>query len=119
MSHRLEEAMKFALKFLIIALSLLAPHLRADQVEATVISVSGKTQYYDASGQGQALKAGTVLRSGTRIATDQRGLAILLLADGSKLSLGPNTDVTLSEMTKSNESYGNVFMLLKGLIRAS
>lgn len=111
--------MKFAITLLIALLSLTAQTLRAEDLQATVISVSGNTQYYEGSGSGQALKAGTMLKSGTRIATDQKGLAILLLADGSKLSLGPNTDLTLSEMTKNGESFGNVFNLLRGLIRAS
>jgi hypothetical protein len=110
--------MKATLQALLLCLAL-AARLGAQDVQATVVSVSGKTQFSDASGPMRPLKMGAALAPGTRIVTDARGLAILLLADGSKLSLGPNTDVTLSEMTQEGEAFGGVFKLLKGLIRAS
>lgn len=111
--------MKSIISIILLSLSLVSTALRAEEVQATVMTVSGKTQFYDASGQGQALKPGTLLRQGTRITTEGSSLAVLLLADGSKLSIGPNTEMTLTELTKDGESFGNVFNLLKGLIRAS
>src|SRR5258708_25659945 len=111
--------MKIILSLLLPMVALATPSLRAENVQATVISTSGNTQYSDASGKATPLKAGLMLSPGARITTDQTGLAILLLADGSKLSLGPNTDLTLTEMTRSGDAHTNVFDVIRGLIRAS
>ncbi len=104
---------------LILSCLCLGAPLRAEGVQATVMSASGEAQVTDLGGQELPIKAGSLLYQGSRIRTQAGATVQLMLADGSKLHIGPNTDLTLTEMTKSGESFGNVFNLVKGLIKAT
>ncbi len=110
------------MKTLLIILSLMLSgfaSLRAEETRATVLQVSGKVRFVAPGGSATDLKAGSMLVQGTRLATGEAAVAVLMLADGSRLTVGPNTELTLSELTKSDSGFGNVFKLIKGFLRAT
>lgn len=91
----------------------------ADDVQATLLKALGKGQIVLAGGAAGEFKAGTLLRAGSRVVTEENGLAVLMLEDGTQVSLGPNSDLGISEMSKTGTSRSTVFDLVKGLFRAT
>ena len=81
--------------FLVLAL-FLGTGLSAAEVAATLIKAVGSGQVFLAGGGNADFKAGTLLRAGSRIVTGEGALAQLMMDDGSRVSIGPNTDLTLT-----------------------
>jgi hypothetical protein len=109
--------MKILLMF-ILALAACGLRAQAVKIEATVLQVSGRVFSYEGPA-GQALRIGQMLVAGARVVTQEKSTAKLLLADGSSLVLGENTDLLLTEMTQDQASYNILFQVFRGLIKAT
>jgi hypothetical protein len=109
------------LSFLVcLALALAAAALpAAEQQNATLVKARGNGQVFLPGGGPGEFKAGTLLATGSRILTAADGSAGLLLQDGSRVNLGANTDLTITELSQDGDKRGSTFQLLKGLFRAS
>jgi len=92
---------------------------QAEDVQATLVKALGKGQVVLAGGAAGEYKAGTLLRAGSRVVTEDNGLAVLMLEDGTQVSLGPNSDLGINEMSKTGASRSTIFDLVKGLFRAT
>lgn len=112
MVHRIIVALGLALGF---AAGLTA----SPELAATLLKVSGKGKVLLPSGAAGEYKAGTMLKPGSRIVTEENSMATLLLEDGSRVNLGPNTDLTVAELGRDGGKQTTVFELLRGLFKAS
>jgi hypothetical protein len=105
---------------ILLSLALLAgATLGAADVAATLLKVSGGGELFGPDGKSADFKAGVMVQPGSRLVTREGGLAVLLMADGSRVSVGPNTDLTLSESKEDAGVRSTVFDLVKGLFRAT
>jgi hypothetical protein len=102
---------------LILAMAL-GTALAAADVAATMLKAQGKGQVFQPGGAEADYKAGALLRPGSRIVTGESGLA-QLMDDGSRVSVGPNTDLTLAESKRDGGERSTVFQLVRGLFRAT
>lgn len=105
--------------YLLAALVVLSATLSAADVAATLIRVSGKGHVLLPGGASGEFRSGIMLKPGSRIVTEETGLAALLMGDGSRVNLGPNTDLLLAVSSQEGEARSTVFQLFKGLFRAS
>jgi hypothetical protein len=106
-------------RILILVVLALSAALNAGDVAATLLKVNGGGQLYGPDGAKLAYQAGAKILPGSRLVTQEGGLAVLLMADGSKVSVGPNTDITLSSSKEDGGTRSTVFDLVKGLFRAT
>lgn len=107
-----------SLLILILALGFNSGVLAAD-VAATLMKASGRGQLFLPGGGSGAFKAGTLVQPGSRIVTGEGALAVLMMGDGSRVSVGPNTDLTLAESRENGGERSTVFELVRGLFRAT
>jgi hypothetical protein len=105
------------------ALLLLAPMLHGDDSStddptATAIEVSGTVIYEVSSGVFKPVVLGQLFASGDHVMTkDDSGLH-LVLADGSSIVLGPNTEMTLDTIGAGDPGSQTFLQLLKGTANA-
>lgn len=90
-----------------IALHIPRAWLKQEVEQATVVSVSG-----EASRDGGAVKPGDVLAQGTQLTTRGDGFLTLKLADGSLVTLDPNSALTLERLTRYPSAAGQRDTLL-------
>ena len=102
-----------------LALGLNAGLPAATDLAATMLRAEGKGRVVLPTGTDGEFKAGVMLRAGSRILTEESALAVLLLADGSRVNIGPNTDLTIADLSEDGGKNSTVFELLKGLFKAS
>jgi len=81
--------------------------LKQEVEQATVVSVSG-----EASRDGGAVKPGDVLAQGAQVTTKGDGFLTLKLADGSLITLDPNSALTLERLTRYPTAAGQRDTLL-------
>jgi hypothetical protein len=91
----------------------------ASDQAATLLKTTGKGCVVLPDGAAGEFKAGMTLKPGSRVVTEEAGQAVLMLADGSQVNLGPNTDLTVSELSQDGNKRVTVFELLRGLFKAS
>lgn len=84
---------------------------------ATVLSLEGTVQV-ESDGQWHALDPGALVGPGDRIRTSDGASLHLVLADGSSIALGPNTEVRLDEMGSGAEASTTLISLAQGLLNA-
>jgi len=89
----------------------------AEAVAATVITVEGEA-FYEDSGAWQALALGQLLGAGDRVKTAEASSLHLVLADGSSLVLGSNSQATLESLGAGGAGSNTVIKLLKGMLNA-
>jgi hypothetical protein len=92
-----------------------ALHAQAEPVAATVVSLEGESRYDD-DGTLKPVELGQLLGEGDRIVTLEGAGLHLVLADGSSLVLGPNTEVTLHALGSGAPGSKTLLQVLKGLI---
>jgi len=84
---------------------------------ATVLAVDGAVQV-DENGQWRAVEEGEPLQAGDRVRTTDNASLHLLLADGSSLVLGPNSEATLQSLGNGGEGSQTFIALASGLLNA-
>ena len=102
-----------------VALSLAGVLAASPELAATLLKASGKGRVVLPGGGTGEYKAGTMLKPGSRVVTEEDSMAVLLLEDGSRVNLGPNTDLTVAELASDGDKHTTVFELLRGLFKAS
>lgn len=110
------------MKRLFILWLLLSPSLafsgNSDDPAATVIEISGEVFYQGAEDELHAVELGQLFSEGDRLLTKADSSLQLVLADGSTLSLGPNTELSVRSMQKSESVSKTFFELIKGTVNA-
>ena len=91
----------------------------SEELAATVLRTTGKGKVVLPGGGAGEFKAGTLLRAGSRVITEESSLAVLVLEDGSRVNVGPNTDLTIAELNRDGAKNSTVFELLRGIFKAS
>jgi hypothetical protein len=102
---------------------LLAPafSLRADDsdsdapVVATAVAMEGHAQLSDNGGWTE-IALGQLFSEGDRVRTDEDSSLHLILADGSSLVLGPNSDATLKAMGDGSAGSKTIIQLASGIL---
>jgi hypothetical protein len=84
---------------------------------ATVLSLHGKAQVLDGR-KWAALEEGQPLDQGDRVRTGEGAGLQLLLADGSSLAFGPNTEATLKALGRGGKGSVTLLSLAHGLLNA-
>lgn len=102
----------------LLAVGLAAP-LAAGEVAATLLKTSGSGRLLLPDGSAGEFKPGTLVQPGSRIITSEGGLAVLMMDDGSRISLGPNTDLKVAESKVEGSARSTVFEMVKGLFKAT
>jgi len=85
---------------------------------ATVVDMKGEVFYEDGQGEAKALELGQLLGEGDRVFTRKASSLHLVLADGSSISLGPWTDLTLKSHKKRKGKTTTLLMLFRGSLKA-
>lgn len=106
-------------RILLILILTLSAALPAAEVAATLLTASGQGQLLLRDGSSAEFKSGALVQPGSRIITAESGSALLLMDDGSRVSVGPNTDLTLTESLADQGVRSTVFELLRGLFHAT
>jgi hypothetical protein len=89
----------------------------AESVAATVITLAPPADV-EVDGKFEALSLGQLLGPGDRVRTGEGGSLHLVLADGSSLVLGPNTEMTLESLGPGGQGSNTVLRLVRGLMNA-
>lgn len=109
----------FQRSILIVMALILSSALSAKDVAATLLKASGPGAIFQPDGGRIQFKAGAMILPGSRIVTREGGTAVLMMDDGSRVSVGPNTDLTLAESSVEGEARSTVFQMVRGLFRAT
>lgn len=72
--------------------------LRLDAAQAVAAAVSGTVEYLDGGAPPQALAAGARLADGQIVRTGSQSSAVIEFKDGSRVLLGPDSQVALQEL---------------------
>ncbi len=110
--------MKSLLLAFLLAQAGLALAAAAEDPAATVIELSGEAFFEDAGGELKEVVLGQLFSEGDRLMTKESSSLQLVLADGSSLSLGPNTELSISRLEKAAEGSKSFFELIKGTVNA-
>ena len=108
-------------RLLACGLLLLGSALRAeigDEAAATAVEISGQAVYEDAEGSLKAVELGQLFVEGDRLVTKEESSLQLVLADGSSLALGPNSELSISKMGKGGPESHSLFELARGAVNA-
>lgn len=110
------------MKTLFLALLLASPFLRADDAvdepAATVIELTGEAFYEAEGAEMKPVELGQLFAAGDRLQTRENSSLELVLADGSTLSLGPNSELSINAMGKGGDGSQSLFELFKGTVNA-
>lgn len=88
-----------------------------EDLAATAITLEGEVSYED-GGNWEPVALGQLLGAGDQVRTGESSSLHLVLADGSSLVLGPNTEATLKDLGPGGPGSSTVITLLKGLLNA-
>jgi ferric-dicitrate binding protein FerR (iron transport regulator) len=88
-----------------------------ESVAATLIALEAPAEL-ETAGSFQALRLGQVLGPGDRVRTGEGGGLQLILADGSSVALGPNTELSLEALGPGGQGSNTVLRLFRGLLNA-
>jgi hypothetical protein len=107
-----------SLAYVLLLGAALAPAALSAAQDAQVLAVSGKAQFRaPGAGDWKPLKLGQSLREGSSVRTAETGKARLKTPDGTLLSLGPNTEISVAAMAP-NAQKRSAFKFLHGALRA-
>jgi hypothetical protein len=116
--------MKIKILLALLCLSF-APLLRADDGDsasdgptATAIEVSGQAVYEAEDNVYKPIQLGQLFGEGDHVVTKEDGGLHLVLADGSSLVLGPNTEMTLDKIGAGDAGSQTLLQLIKGTCNA-
>jgi hypothetical protein len=85
---------------------------------ATAIEVTGDVVYEEEEGVFKSVTLGQLFGEGDHVLTRENSGLHLVLADGSSITLGPNSELTLSKIGAGNEGSETFLELLKGTANA-
>lgn len=117
-------------KILLLFLLLLSPALRAAGADdagdsadasataATAIAMDGQVLSSAEGAELAPVALGQFFAEGDRLVTRENSSLQLLLADGSTLALGPNTEMTIGSLGSGGSGSKSFFELLKGSLNA-
>jgi hypothetical protein len=92
--------------------------LAADSaLAATITQLQPHVECSSLSASARTLKLGTALQVGDKVKTSGSGALAFLMADGSMVKLGPNTEMTLAA-SRADSKGENIFELVRGLFQA-
>jgi ferric-dicitrate binding protein FerR (iron transport regulator) len=109
---------------ILAATLLLLPKLHADAdsddaaTAATAIEVSGTVVYEVSEGQFAPVTVGQLFAEGDHIETKDNSGLHLVMADGSSVILGANSEITLDKLGNGDEGSQTFLQLLKGSANA-
>ena len=110
---------KTALLLFIIAL---APCLQgqsaSEDTAATLIEMSGEVFYEADKGSMKPAELGQFFIEGDRLQTKEASSLQLVLADGSTLTLGPNSELSIASTGNGDADSESLFELIKGSVNA-
>jgi len=104
-----------------LALALAAPPAAAqsDGPVGEAAQVEGTVHVHRDAGT-DVLEPGTELFALDRVVTEADGRALLAMDDGSNITVGPNTEVSMAQYAGADEgTAGAVWELVKGILRAT
>jgi hypothetical protein len=84
---------------------------------ATVIDLHPNVRLQSATSEKKTVKLGIPLYAGDQAKTDAYGGLAFLMADGSQVQLGPNTEITLRAARRQGQG-DNLFEMAQGFFRA-
>jgi hypothetical protein len=90
----------------------------ADDTTATAIEVTGTVVYEAEEGVFKPVAMGQLFGEGDHVLTRENSGLHLVLADGSSITLGPNSELTLSKIGSGKEGSQTFLELLKGTANA-
>jgi len=85
---------------------------------ATAIAMSGQVLYEVDDGTLKPVELGQLFDEGDRLVTKEGSSLQLVLADGSTLSLGPNSELNINALGKGDSQSKSFFELVKGTVNA-
>lgn len=89
----------------------------AESVAATVLTLEGQAEL-DEAGRWSALDLGQLLGPGDRVRTAEGAHLHLALADGSTVTLGPNSELSLESLGAGGQGSQTALKLARGLLHA-
>jgi hypothetical protein len=87
----------------------------AERVAATLVEIRGSVELQDGAGWVK-LEEGDLLAPGDRIRTEEGASAQMVLADGSSVALGANSEMTLDALSSGAPGSVTLMTLARGLL---